>query len=169
MRPRHLALGIPVVLLLALGWLWLTMLSPFIYERPDHLPDVEEGRHAVFVYGTLRLAPIRWLVMGRAGEAEPAVLEGFRREGLDLKAAPGERVEGEVIVVDAKELRRLDRYERLGIRYERVRLRLADGRLAWVYRRMSELRHPHAAVQPPDRSGISEGCGCGRYDAPSTI
>lgn len=140
MHPRYLGLGTLMALLAALGWLWLTMLSPFTYERPDHLPDVEEGEHPVFVYGTLRLAPIRWVVMGRAGQAEPAVLEGFRRDGLDLTEVPGERVEGEVIVVDADELERLDRYERLGIRYERVPVRLADGRMAWVYRRMSDKR-----------------------------
>ncbi|MGQ4879842.1 gamma-glutamylcyclotransferase family protein [Billgrantia sp. LNSP4103-1] len=144
MRFHHFALGVLVGLLAVLAWLWLTMLSPFTYERPDHLPDIEDGEHAVFVYGTLRLAPIRWLVMGRAGEAEPAVLEGFRREGLDLTPAPGERVEGEIIVVDADELERLDRYERLGIRYERVPMQLADDRMAWVYRRMSELQRSPA-------------------------
>ncbi len=89
---------------------------------------------------TARCVLRRWVVMGRAGQAEPAVLEGFRRDGLDLTEAPGERVEGEVIVVDADELERLDRYERLGIRYERVPVRLADGRMAWVYRRMSDKR-----------------------------
>ncbi|QOR38855.1 gamma-glutamylcyclotransferase [Billgrantia diversa] len=146
MRPRprslYVVVSLFIVLLAVSGWLWLTMLSPFIYERPDHLPDIKEGEHVVFVYGTLRLAPIRWVVMRRAGETEPAFLEGFRREGLDLTEAPGERVEGEVIVVDADELKRLDRYERLGVRYERVPMRLDDGRMAWVYRRMSELQHP---------------------------
>ncbi|MGR4068242.1 gamma-glutamylcyclotransferase family protein [Billgrantia sp. C5P2] len=142
MHRRYLVITALVVMLAVLGWLWLTMLSPFTYERPDHLPDIEEGEHAVFVYGTLRLAPIRWVVMGRAGETEPASLEGFRRDGLDLAEAPGERVEGEVIVVDAGELQRLDRYERLGIRYERVPMRLEDGRMVWVYRRLSELQRP---------------------------
>ncbi len=139
MRRRHLLLttllGAPLTLA---GWLWLTMLSPFTYERPDHLPDIAPGVHEVFVYGTLRFAVVRWLVTGRAGESRPAVLEGYRRRGLDLEEAPGERVEGEVIRVDAEELARLDRYERLGIRYERVRLRLADGSEAWVYQRLPE-------------------------------
>ncbi|MGR2737004.1 gamma-glutamylcyclotransferase family protein [Billgrantia sp. Q4P2] len=138
MRLQHVALGVLATLLAVLGWLWLTMLSPYTYDRPDHLPDIEEGEHAVFVYGTLRFAPVRWMVMGRAGETETAVLEGVRREGLDLTEAPGERVEGEVIVVDAGELERLDRYERLGIRYQRVPMRLANGRAVWVYRRLGE-------------------------------
>ncbi|NIC03947.1 gamma-glutamylcyclotransferase family protein [Billgrantia bachuensis] len=147
MRPRSLyvVMSLFAALLAVLGWLWLTMLSPFTYERPDHLPHIEKGEHVVFVYGTLRLAPIRWVVMGRAGETEPASIEGFRREGLDLTEASGGRVEGEAIVVDADELKRLDRYERLGIRYERVPMRLDDGRMAWVYRRMSELQRPSSA------------------------
>src|SRR5690554_3209925 len=55
MRRLHLLLATLVGLPLALaGWLWLTMLSPFTYDRPDHLPDIEAGPHEVFVYGTLR-------------------------------------------------------------------------------------------------------------------
>ncbi|MFQ3787399.1 gamma-glutamylcyclotransferase family protein [Halomonas sp. A29] len=139
MRIRYVTLGTVAALLAVLGWLWLTMLSPYTYDRPAHLPDIEEGEHAVFVYGTLRFAPVRWVVMGRAGDTQAAALEGVRREGLDLTEAPGERVEGEVIVVDAGELERLDRYERLGIRYQRVPMRLANGRAVWVYRRLEEV------------------------------
>ncbi|TLF53396.1 gamma-glutamylcyclotransferase [Halomonas urmiana] len=136
MRMRHglAALAIASPLALA-GWLWLTMLSPFTYERPEHLAPVAEGPHRVFVYGTLTHAPIRWLVYGRVGNPEPALLEGYQRDGLDLQKAPGGRVEGLVLTVDARELARLDRYERLGIRYDRVRVTLADGRRIWAYRR----------------------------------
>ncbi|WP_104204186.1 gamma-glutamylcyclotransferase family protein [Billgrantia saliphila] len=145
MRPRHVAVGTLMLIVAPLGWLWLTLLSPFSYERPAHLPDIEQGQHRVFVYGTLRFAPVRWLVMGRAGETRPAAIEGYRREALDLEEAPDERIQGEVITVNAEELRRLDRYERLGIRYERVPMRLADGRLAWVYRRLDEVAQAHPA------------------------
>ncbi|MDR5892558.1 MULTISPECIES: gamma-glutamylcyclotransferase family protein [Halomonas] len=139
MRRLHLLLVTLIGLPLAVaGWLWLTMLSPFTYDRPDHLPEIDAGPHEVFVYGTLRSGLVRWVVTGRAGESRPAVLEDFRRSALDLEEAPGERVEGEVITVSAEELARLDRYERLGIRYERVRLVLADGTEAWVYRRLPE-------------------------------
>ncbi len=127
--------GLPVAIA---GWLWLTMLSPFTYDRPEDLAPITAGPHEVFVYGTLRLGLVRWIVMGRAGDSETAVLEGFRREGLDLTEAPGEQVEGEVIEVYAEELARLDRYERLGFRYERVRLELAEGHKVWVYRRLPE-------------------------------
>ena len=128
-------LGLPLAIA---GWLWLTMLSPFTYDRPDHLPAIEPGPHSVFVYGTLRSGVVRWIVTGRAGESRPAVLEDFRRSRLDLEESPGERVEGEVVEVSAEELARLDRYERLGLRYERVRLELDDGSEAWVYRRLPE-------------------------------
>ncbi|MFC2993247.1 gamma-glutamylcyclotransferase family protein [Halomonas tibetensis] len=139
MRRLHLLfaalLGLPLAVA---GWLWLTMLSPFTYDRPDHLAPIEAGPHEVFVYGTLRSGLVRWVVTGRAGESRAATLEDFRRTALDLEDAPGERVIGEVITVSAEELARLDRYERLGIRYERVRLTLADGSAAWVYRRLPE-------------------------------
>ncbi|MGM0637727.1 MAG: gamma-glutamylcyclotransferase family protein [Pseudomonadota bacterium] len=128
-------LGLPLAVA---GWLWLTLLSPFTYDRPDHLAPIEAGLHEVFVYGTLRFGLVRWLVTGRAGESRSATLEDFQRTALDLEEAPGERVKGEVITVSAAELARLDRYERLGIRYERVRLTLADGSAAWVYRRLPE-------------------------------
>ncbi len=137
MRPLKwlgaLALGFPLALA---GWLWLSLLSPWTYERPEHLAPVQEGPHRVFVYGTLTHAPVRWLVYGRVGDPEPAVLEGFERTGLDLSPAAGARVEGLLLRVEGEELERLDRYERLGLRYERVRLVLADGREAWVYRRL---------------------------------
>ena len=48
-------------------WLWLTMLSPWFYERPEELPDIEQRTQQVFVYGTLRYLPIRWVVMGTSG------------------------------------------------------------------------------------------------------
>ncbi|MEQ6917453.1 gamma-glutamylcyclotransferase family protein [Halomonas aquatica] len=128
-----LAIASPITLA---GWLWLTMLSPWTYDRPDHLAPITEGPHRVFVYGTLTHAPLRWLVYGRVGDPESAVLEGFRQTGLDLAPAPSSRVEGLLLRVDARELARLDRYERLGIRYERVRVELRNGRTAWVYRRL---------------------------------
>lgn len=127
-----LGLGAPLALA---GWLWLSLLSPWTYDRPEHLTPVQQGPHRVFVYGTLTHAPVRWLVYGRTGDPEPAVLKGYRRDALDLQEAPQGRVEGLVLTVDADELARLDRYERLGIRYDRVRVRLADGQRVWAYRR----------------------------------
>lgn len=127
-----------VGLLSLAGWLWLTMLSPWFYDRPDDLPTIEQRTHQVFVYGTLRYAPIRLAVMGSFGAPEQAMLEGYQRNGLDLSAQPGSNVEGLLLHVDADELARLDRYERLGIRYERMAITLDDGTRAWVYLRLPE-------------------------------
>lgn len=134
-----------VGLLSLAAWLWLTMLSPWFYERPDELPAIEQRTHQVFVYGTLRYAAIRFVVMGSFGDPKAAVLEGYQRNGLDLSPLPGSHVEGLVLSVDAKELARLDRYERLGVRYERLALTLDDGTRAWVYKRLPEQQNAFAA------------------------
>lgn len=116
---------------------WLIMLSPLTYEYPDdwRMPD-RDRMHPVFVYGTLTAAPVRWLVMGRTGEPEQYTLDGFERQGLDLQRNAESSVDGLLLEVNAEELRRLDRYERLGIRYKRVRIPLDDDRNVWVYRRL---------------------------------
>lgn len=123
------------------GWLWLTMLSPWLYDRPDHVADIEQRSHQVFVYGTLRYAPVRWVVMRASGNPRQAVLEGFERNNLDLAPNENERVEGLLLEVTPAQLARLDRYERLGIRYERIKQTLADGSTAWVYVRLPTLSH----------------------------
>lgn len=125
-------------LLIVVVSLWLTLLSPFGYTPPEGLPPIPDGQtHEVFVYGTLRSPTVRRVVVGRRVDAQPAVLDGYRREHLNIESADSSYVEGVLLEVSSEELRRLDRYERLGIRYERVRLALRDGSDAWVYRRMS--------------------------------
>ncbi|SDK81361.1 Gamma-glutamyl cyclotransferase, AIG2-like [Franzmannia pantelleriensis] len=137
MRKRYAVMtGLALSPLLLVGYLWLTMLSPLTYDRPEHLPPIVQGEHQVFVYGTLRYPLVRWWVYGRTGSPEPARLQGFRRTGLDLEPAEDEVVEGLLLTVDHHELARLDRYERLGIRYERVAQRLTNGQIAWVYLRL---------------------------------
>lgn len=127
-----------IALLVVVVSLWLTLLSPFGYTAPEGLPPIpDEETHEVFVYGTLQYPSVRRVVLGRRGDARPAVLDGFRRRYLNIEAARPAHVDGRVLEVSSEELRRLDRYERLGIRYERVRLELRDGTEAWVYRRMS--------------------------------
>ena len=137
---KHLkALLLTTALALLLGgvWLWFILLSPWGFS----LPPEETGSgaavpHRVFVYGTLRLRPVRWIVIGRDVAVEPAALPGYRRRGLHVEPSPDDVVRGRVFYVDATELRRLDRYERLGVRYERVDKTLADGTRAWVYQRL---------------------------------
>ncbi|MBT00797.1 MAG: hypothetical protein CMI01_19365 [Oceanospirillaceae bacterium] len=117
-------------------YLWFTLLSPWGYSRPTHLLEVPAGEHRVFVYGTLRYPFVRWLVIGEWIDTTPAHLAGYRKEGLDLEPDQGSLVEGETFTVERAQLLRLDRYERLGIRYERVSIELSDGSQAWVYQRL---------------------------------
>lgn len=120
-----------------LFYIWFAMLSPYGYERPEALLPVDSSEnHNLFVFGTLQKPWVRYFVMGRAGETEPATLRGYRREALNIEPEPGAEVEGKLLQVTPEELIRLDRYERLGLRYERVRMVLEDGTLAWVYRLM---------------------------------
>ena len=138
-RVKLILLAILATLLVSftalLFYLWFAMLSPYGYERPDTLPAIDSSRdHEVFVFGTLTQPWVRYIVMGRAGETEPAVLEGYEKEALDIRPSTDEEVEGQLLRVTPGELARLDRYERLGIRYERVKMTLADGTSAWVYR-----------------------------------
>lgn len=129
-----LATGTGAALLVV--WLWFTLLSPWGYAPPQDLPPIEQQQtHRVFAYGTLRYQGVRWLVTGRSTPAKSATLHGFRKEGLDLVPQAGARTHGKVFEVDAETLRRLDRYERLGVRYQRSRLTLDSGATAWVYRR----------------------------------
>ncbi|WP_299200155.1 gamma-glutamylcyclotransferase family protein [uncultured Amphritea sp.] len=122
-------------IVVAVSYLWLTFASPFLYNPPDNLPVIEEGvTYPVFVYGTLTKPWVRWLVIGRGGDFELAELPGFRKDKLDIRPDAGAVINGQVIIVSADEFRALDRYERLGIRYERVEVTLQDGRSAWVYR-----------------------------------
>lgn len=132
------------------GYLWLTFASPFGYNPAGNLPEIDEdASYSVFVYGTLTKPWVRWLVMGRAGDSDPARLPGFRKEGLDIRPVTGAVTDGEVITVDADELRALDRYERLGVRYERLELTLQNGRSAWVYR-LLEPPLPELPEEIPD-------------------
>ncbi|RUR32570.1 gamma-glutamylcyclotransferase family protein [Vreelandella nanhaiensis] len=142
-------LQITGVIVLGLAtWLWLTMLSPWFYSPLDEISSIEKRTHNVFVYGTLRYTAIRWVVMGGSGNPQAAALDGYQRNGLDLSPQPGSRVEGLKLEVSTEQLERLDRYERLGVRYERVKKRLIDGSSAWVYVRLpatSQLLTPFPA------------------------
>lgn len=131
---RLLAGGSLSALVLA-GWLWWTLLSPFSYQPPTDLTTIDTTlTHHVFAYGSLRCAVVRRLAMGRPGDPQPAVLPDYQRAGnWNVRPAPGEETHGVMFEVSAEELRRLDRYERRGIRYEHVEIPLADVQTVWVY------------------------------------
>jgi len=149
-RRRWVIWALAITLLLPPAWLWHNLLSPWGYTAPAGLPAIDPDRqHRLFVYGTLTHGWVRWLATGEQIVSTPARLPGFRREGLDLVAEPTAVTHGELLEVSPTSLRRLDRYERLGIRYERTRLTLGDGREAWVYTR---IERPPAATEPaPNR------------------
>ncbi len=130
--------GVLAVAALVLLGFWLLLLSPYGYTPPADAPGFDDARaKPVFVYGTLRRPTVRFLVIGRAVDTREAALPGFRKERLNIVADPQALIEGELMEVEIDELRRLDRYERLGVRYERLWLPLADGSHAWVYRRLA--------------------------------
>lgn len=96
---------------------------------------------SLFCYGTLLDPEIQRQVIGRTVESRPDTLPGYRRDVLLLGCASyyiavpdaqGE-IRGGVIEVTPDELLRIDRYE--GEEYQRVKVTLASGAEAWVYRR----------------------------------
>lgn len=137
---RYTLASVLTLFILGVGYLWLTFASPYGYNPTGDLPAIDDdATYSVFVYGTLTKPWVRWLVTGRAGDSEPAKLPGYRKEELDIKPVAGAVTEGQVVTVNADELRALDRYERLGVRYERVEVTLQDGESAWVYQLMDPL------------------------------
>lgn len=138
-RWRWIAGAVLAFALLPAIYLWWVLLSPGGYRVPagfELAPAI--GEQQVFVYGTLRNPAVRRVVIGRRVATEASFLPDYRKEGLDITPAPGAGVAGELLTVQPPGLRRLDRYERLGIRYERVEAILDDGRRVWVYRRLSQ-------------------------------
>lgn len=136
-------------LLLPPLWFWHNLLSPWGYSAPAHLSPIDQTReHTLFVYGTLTHSWIRWLVTGEQIEATAATLPGFRREGLDLVADPDAVTQGEIFRVTPDDLRELDRYERLGIRYQRILLPLSSGEQAWVYTRVKPPADSRSEIEP---------------------
>ena len=95
-------------------------------------------RETLFVYGTLHDPRVQKILLGRTLASRPDVLPRYRRN-LELfppypVAMPDESasINGWVLKVTAKELEKLDHYE--GENYVRVRVTLASGSDAWVYR-----------------------------------
>ncbi|WP_019676668.1 gamma-glutamylcyclotransferase family protein [Arsukibacterium perlucidum] len=133
-------LTVSALMILTVGYLWLTFASPFGYQPGVELPAIDDNAsYSVFVYGTLKRPWVRALVMGRAGTGLPATLPGYQQDALDIKPEPGAVTEGLVITVTGSELRALDRYERLGVRYERLEVTLQNGETVWVYRLIDPL------------------------------
>ncbi|WP_162619429.1 gamma-glutamylcyclotransferase family protein [Salinicola peritrichatus] len=133
--------GLLLVMFLTLaagaGCFWYTFMSPYGYHPAEPaVIDQRVEQQDVFVYGTLRNDLLRWVIMGTPIGTRSATLTGYRRHDLDIRPETGAKVEGEVLTVTPEALQALDRYERLGVRYERESVKLADGSIVWVYRRI---------------------------------
>lgn len=136
---KWLSLLLFVGIAIGMGYFWYTFMSPYGYHPSEPaIIDERLPEQEVFVYGTLRYDWLRWIIMGTPIETRDATLEGYRRQDLDILPQPDAEVPGEVLTVSPAALKALDRYERLGIRYTRESVRLADGSTAWVYKRRPE-------------------------------
>lgn len=126
-----------VVLFAGIVAFWLIWLSPFLYTASETTRNIEQDTtHRVFAFGTLKNPFVRTIAMRGFATTEPARLPGYRRTGLDIAPEPGKFTEGVVFEVTPLQLRRLDRYERVGVVYERYLYALEDESYAWVYRRI---------------------------------
>lgn len=133
-----LSLMIVLIAALIFWWVWI---NPFNFTHTTST-DYEEGRasHRVFAFGTLKNPWVRTLIMRAYAPTEDAILPDYRRQRLDLCAEQGSETHGLVFEATQAQLQRLDRYERVGVKYERVLHLLKDGEPAWVYRILPELR-----------------------------
>ncbi|HMB16071.1 MAG TPA: gamma-glutamylcyclotransferase family protein [Pelovirga sp.] len=141
LRKRLLRFGIILlVLLLAIGgWGWWTFVSPLNYSPPSStVVEAGAGEQRVFAYGTLCNPLVRLLITRELTDPTLAHLPGYRKQGLDIIKVDSATTAGMVFSVTPQGLRRLDRYERVGERYQRLQLTLADGKPAWVYQRLQE-------------------------------
>lgn len=114
--------------------LWQLM-SWWRFESPLSL-GYQQSHYQVFVYGTLKQPLIRRLIVGAQIEAVPTQLEGFQKSGLTIVPQVDGVVAGYLITLTATQMQRVDRYERLGVRYCRFEVVLASGDNAWVYQRL---------------------------------
>lgn len=92
----------------------------------------------IFVYGTLMRDETRTAICGRVIDTIPAMLEGYRREGLNIVSSEEDNVLGMYFLVTEMELKNLDVYESVDSQfgYHRmfVNVQTADGfKRAYVY------------------------------------
>ena len=133
LRTRLRIAAISTALVLALGGSLVTVAPVWLPELPEGAPPIPEDHVQVFGYATLSNPLVRSAVVGRLVTSDAAELEGWRRIGRDLLQDPEGVTEGRVFTVSPDGLRRLDRFEQTGLRYNRRLKPLSDGTEAWVY------------------------------------
>ena len=92
----------------------------------------------LFVYGSLRQGCIAHHLLQGCHRLSDGVLAGSElidHAGYPMLQAGRGDVKGEVYRVDASQWPALDAWEEAPQVYERVKHRLVDGRLVWVYQR----------------------------------
>lgn len=114
-------------------------------------------RARVFVYGSLRRGlPAHGHLAHASLRSETTTAEPFRL--LDLGPFPGAvpggatPIRGEVYEVDPDTLAWMDDFEDVPETYQRIRVRLADGEEAWMYRLQPE------AAATMARGEVPHGC-----------
>ncbi|SEA57000.1 Gamma-glutamyl cyclotransferase, AIG2-like [Alkalimonas amylolytica] len=121
---------------LTLWLLWLWWPAPFFFT-PDESVEYQQPSYQLFAYGTLRNRFVRKLVTGGDVKVTVDELAGFEREGLNIVANEAAVTVGVRMQVSKRQMQRLDRYERLGLRYCRFQVFLTSGEQAWVYQRLN--------------------------------
>lgn len=92
----------------------------------------------VFVYGTLMNPAVRRMILGHSGTTYSNVLEGYRKEGLNIVEDSSYEVDGVTFEVTKDELASLDHYEGVahGV-YKRIAITLKDGEKAIAYQKVN--------------------------------
>lgn len=106
----------------------LTVLVAWILAQPPK----DEQTETVFVYGTLTDPIVRAYACWCIRDDTSAVLDGYYKKGRDVVASSTASVTGELITVTPEELARLDRYERVPEKYERIQITVG-GEDVWLY------------------------------------
>jgi gamma-glutamylcyclotransferase (GGCT)/AIG2-like uncharacterized protein YtfP len=94
----------------------------------------------LFVYGSLRDQQVQLDIIGRLVQGTPDAILGYNTATITIEdcvypilvPAPDGMVEGEILRVSKDELDKIDVYESED--YQRVKVKLRSGTVAWVYR-----------------------------------
>ena len=125
-RPSRRSLAGFLVGVLCGGGIGLTML---IHINPPPTERTEQ----VFIYGTLLNPYIRNIACLCQTSSTPVTLPHYEKVGRNIVPQENSVVYGAVIQVSSRELRRLDRYEKVPRKYRREQITIA-GDDYWVYR-----------------------------------
>ena len=98
-------------------------------------------KEQLFVYGSLRDPAIQQKIIGRTVEGRRDILEGYTTSTVQLYGTVypilvpdyDGSIEGFILFLTKEEVEKIDAYETDA--YERVKVTLKSGEIAWVYRK----------------------------------